>query len=48
MIQFALVPHGEGEAEALADSVHFFDAEQSLTAEAEMSFAKWEPPASGA
>lgn len=45
-VQLALVPHAdvESEMEELAGSVHFYDIEGSLTAEAEMSFAKWEQP----
>jgi hypothetical protein len=30
--------------EELASSVHLFDVESSLTAEAEMAYAKWEQP----
>jgi hypothetical protein len=37
-------PDIEEEMEELASNVHFFDAEASITAEAEMSFAKWEQP----
>jgi len=45
-VQLALVPHAEldDEMEALAGTVHFYDVEGSLTAEADMSFAKWEQP----
>jgi hypothetical protein len=46
VVQLALVgnPDIEEEMEELASSVHFFDVEASLTADAEMSYAKWEQP----
>lgn len=46
VVQLALVgnPDIEEELEELATSVHFFDVEGSITAGAEMSYAKWEQP----
>jgi hypothetical protein len=50
VIQLALVATGtiDDQLKALASSVTFSDAAESLTAKAEMSFAKWEAPASSA
>jgi beta-galactosidase len=49
VFQIAVMPHiSDDELKQVAGSVEFFDAAEPFTQNAEMSFAKWEPPPAGA
>src|SRR6185436_13906386 len=49
VFQIAVMPHiSDEELRQVAAAVEFFDCAENFTQNAEMSFAKWEPPAASA